>query len=101
LVSLLGVFAGVVFTAATALACKPQRGKFDGFGAATGAVCVGLLIPVCLPIFLFVLKNHPGTVPKGPLIYALGAFWFAAFGAQLGFCFRHYVAEHKRWTPRA
>jgi hypothetical protein len=100
-VSLLCVLAGAVFTAGTALACKPQRGKFHGFSVATGAVCVGLLMPICFAVFLFVLKHHSDTVTNGPLMYALGMLWFAAFGAQLGYCFRYYVPEHRPWTPHA
>jgi uncharacterized caspase-like protein len=102
-VSLLCVFAGAVFTAGTALACKPQRGKFHGFGVATGAVCVGLLMPFFFAIFVYALQHNQGLAAhkEAALMYGLGALWFALFGAQLGFCFRYYVPEHRRWSPGA
>jgi hypothetical protein len=98
-VTLLCVLAGTVYTAGTALALKPQRGKFHGFGAATGAVCIGLLMPICFAVFLYV-KHHGLYLNNAPLMYGLGAMWFAAFGAQLGFCFSYYVREHRRWQPQ-
>jgi hypothetical protein len=95
-VSLLCVIAGVVFTAGTALACKPQRGRFQGFGAATGAVCVGLLMPAFFVVFMLIKNISFTGLSNGGLMYGLGALWFAVLGAQLGYCFAYYVPEHNR-----
>jgi uncharacterized caspase-like protein len=99
-IAVLCVLAGAVYTAGTALALKPQGGNFRGFGPTTGAVClVGLAMPICFAVFLFIAKHQHVSLGNGLLMYGLGAVWFAAFGAQLGYCFRRYVPEHRRWQP--
>jgi hypothetical protein len=98
-VSLLCVMAGVVFAAGTALACKPQGGIFKGYGPAAGAVCIGLLMSVGFGAFSFTIGYlHDPPSPRF-LMSCYGALWFAAFGAQLGYCFSYYVPEHRRWSP--
>jgi hypothetical protein len=97
-ISLLALLAGVSMTVGTALGCKLQLASFRGFSATTGALCIGLLLGV---VFLgFVLLKDVVPVPVNALIIGLGALWFAAFGAQLGYIFALYVAEHRRFSKR-
>jgi hypothetical protein len=97
-ISLLALLAGVAMTVGTAVGCKPQLGSFRGFSATTGALCIGLLLGGVFLGFL-ALKGAPG-LRDNVLMIGLGALWFAAFGAQLGFIYALYVAEHRRFARR-
>lgn len=81
-------------TVGTAIACKLQLGSFRGFSATTGALCIGLLLG---GVYLgFVTLSGRLPVPDNWLMIGLGALWFAAFAAQLGYIFALYVPEHRR-----
>ena len=91
---LIALIAGVLFTAGSVLALKPQHGVFRGFGALTGAVTVGLLMAVFFDVFFLLTENGP--VGDHRLVAAaLGATWFGLLGAQIGYCFSFYVPEHE------
>jgi|GEM_PF-4980771 len=97
-ISLLALLAGVTATVGTALGCKPQLGSFRGFSATTGALCIGLLLGI---VFLgFVALKGVAGIPDNLLLIGLGTFWFAVFGAQLGFIYALYVAEHRPFSAR-
>lgn len=89
--AMIWLFAGIVVAAGSALSLKPQGSVFLGFGAATGAIAIGLLAAL-----FFALAT---VMPKTPALEAflnvlLGGSWFMALGAQLGYCFSFYVPEY-------
>jgi hypothetical protein len=97
-ITLLALLAGVSMTVGTAIACKLQLGSFRGFSATTGALCIGLLLG---GVYLgFVTLSDRLPVPDNWLMIGLGALWFAAFGAQLGYIYALYVPEHRRFAER-
>lgn len=98
--ALIWLFAGIVVAGGSAISLKPQGGVFLGFGAATGAIAVGLLAALFFAVSTVLAKNE---VREAVVIVVLGGLWFAALGAQLGYCFSFYVPEYepRRVKPRA
>ncbi|MGE0627741.1 MAG: caspase domain-containing protein [Hyphomicrobiaceae bacterium] len=89
--------AGVIYASSAVIACKPQRAVFDGFGAFTGAIAVGILVAVFYAAFVLVTsKYYPGEHAEPIVLAAMCALWHGMMGAQLGYCFTYYVAEHER-----
>lgn len=89
--AMIWLFAGIVIAAGSALSLKPQGSVFLGFGAATGAIVVGLMAALFFAIITVVAKT-PGQ--EAFLIVLLGGLWYAVLGAQLGYCFSFYVPEY-------
>lgn len=94
---LLALVAGVLFAGGTALALKPQRGSFRGFGALTGAITVGLLLPVFFEVYADLVGYS--AAPKDLIATILGSLWFGVLGAQLGYMFARYVADYEPVSP--
>ena len=91
---IIAVIAGVLFTAGTALALKPQRSIFRGFGTLTGAITVGLVMAVFFDLYY---QFSSGLAPPQvqALKLAMGTAWFGLLGAQIGYCFSFYVPERQ------
>lgn len=90
--AMIWLFAGIVVAAGSALSLKPQGSVFLGFGAATGAIVVGLMAAL-----FFAIATVAATSParEAVVIVFLGGLWHAALGAQLGYCFSFYVPEYR------
>ncbi len=96
-VGLHALAAGIIYASSAVIACKPQRAIFDGFGAFTGAIAVGILMAVFFAGFVWMTgggRNPSGSDPLA--LAAFGTAWHAVLGAQLGYCLAHYIAEHER-----
>lgn len=98
-VTFLALLAGIVMALGTVLGLKAQRSNFRGFSAAVGAITVGLGVGVSYLVFMTLAYFLPETYHRHALIFT-GAGWYAAFGAMLGYCFRHYVPVHHHLRDR-
>lgn len=99
--TVLALLAGIILAVGSVLGCYPQRGTvFRGFGAANGAIVVGLCMGVFFVLYLLIRRNLPTGIEPIHVLIALGGMWFAVAGAQLGYCFAHYVPEHRRIRGR-
>lgn len=86
--AMLSLLAGTTLGLGAVLSCKPQLGAFRGFGAATGGIAAGLMMPV-----LFVCYS---IRPSYASLMLIAPLWFAIMGFQLGWCFSYYVGEYKK-----
>ena len=96
---LIALIAGVLFTAGTALALKPQRSVFRGFGALTGAITVGLAMAIFFDVYFRFDALKPSSESANLLAVLLGTAWFGLLGAQIGYCFSFFVPEREPWKP--
>jgi hypothetical protein len=96
--ALIWLFAGIVLAAGAALSLKPQGGVFLGFGAATGAIVIGLMVALFFAIAT-VLAQFSAVIAAA--IVLLGGVWYGALGMQLGYCFSFYVPEYAIKSSRA
>lgn len=95
--TLILITSAMIYTVSVALGCRSQGGIFATFEPGVGGAFVGMLLIVLLGMFSAIASRmaiDPST--HRLLLIAFGTAWHALLGAQLGYCFAHYVPDHRR-----
>jgi hypothetical protein len=89
------LIAGILFALVTFLGCRPQGDNFAGLAPPAGAIAIGLGVGIGYLAYATIKYALQRPDLDGVVITIAGALWFATLGAGLGYCYRHYVREHR------